>query len=160
MARKTKASPAERLARRSVRQGDCLVWQGCRGRWGYGSIGYDGRTVLTHRLAWELANGRPPAADMCVCHRCDNPACVEPSHLFLGTVADNNADMMRKGRHVSSPGERNGSAKLTRQQVEAILADRRPQHIIAREYNVVQPHVSRIKRTTNWVGIIQAKGGF
>jgi hypothetical protein len=86
----------------------CLEWIGHTGRKGYGSIRANGKNVKTHRLAWELANGPIPDG-LHVLHHCDNPPCCEtdPSeeypegHLFLGTNADNNADMMAKGRFVS-----------------------------------------------------------
>jgi hypothetical protein len=83
----------------------CLEWSGSTDDRGYGRIGIGRKTFLTHRVAWELANGPIPEG-VCVLHHCDNPPCgeTEPSeaypegHLFLGTRADNNADMSTKGR--------------------------------------------------------------
>ncbi len=65
---------------------------------GYGDMHANGRKQYAHRLAWELASGRQIPAGLCVLHKCDNPRCVRPSHLFLGTKADNAHDAMAKGR--------------------------------------------------------------
>lgn len=76
-------------------------WEVRRGeidRKGYGIIYHRGSRHLTHRVSYMLAHG-PFAAEMCVCHRCDNPPCVRPDHLFLGTREDNIRDMVKKGRH-------------------------------------------------------------
>lgn len=96
---------------------ECWPWLGARtaaGGAGYGQIRHRGRLLLAHRVAWILTNGPVPTG-LCVLHKCDNPACCNLAHLFLGTHAENIADMVEKGRQAR--GQRNGSHKLTADQV-------------------------------------------
>ena len=92
-----------RLAAKTLppNESGCRIFVGAKHPFGYGQIGLGRRgdgIEQAHRVAWTLANGPVPAG-LCVCHTCDVPACVEVSHLFLGTKADNNRDMCAKGRH-------------------------------------------------------------
>ena len=80
----------------------CWLWTGYRNRGGYGELKHRGKRVLAHRLSWRLAHGNLPAS-LHVLHRCDNPACVRPEHLFLGTNQDNVADRIAKGRPGGRP---------------------------------------------------------
>ena len=91
-------SVAERLAAGLVRMPNgCLEWTRGLGWFGYGKISIKGQATGTHRVAWELANGPIPDG-LHVCHKCDNPPCCDPTHLFLGTAADNAADRSAKSR--------------------------------------------------------------
>lgn len=80
----------------------CWEWTASRNRKGYGEIRQDGVIAKAHRVSWELTYGPIPEG-LLVCHHCDNPPCVRPDHLFLGTVADNTADMVAKGRQAWDP---------------------------------------------------------
>ena len=116
---------AERFFSHVEKTDGCWLWTGSTDVFGYGKMTMrkpNKRPVATHRISWEIHFGAIPAG-LLVCHKCDNPPCVNPDHLFLGTHADNNADMMRKGRQVITPmpGEKNQSAKLTEDQAREAI---------------------------------------
>lgn len=99
---------------------DCWLWTASLNRPnGYGNIVWKGKRWKTHRLAWVLEFGDIPEG-LEVCHKCDVKRCVRPSHLFLGTHADNMADMVRKGKSPNNKGDKNPNSKLTYAQVETI----------------------------------------
>src|SRR6185503_17639450 len=85
---------------------ECWPWSRSCHRKGYGQFAIGRKKIETHRVAWILSNGKIEG-ELCVLHKCDNPPCCNPSHLFLGTLADNNKDMMEKGRQAR--GEKLGS---------------------------------------------------
>lgn len=103
----------------------CWLWTANRNRNGYGTLKVGSRrdatrrTMLAHRKAWELMRGQIPPGS-CVLHRCDNPPCCNPAHLFLGTQADNLADMHAKGRGRGPVGRRNSRARFNEMSVRVI----------------------------------------
>lgn len=90
-------STQDRFWERVSRSSRCWIWTGAHDRAGYGWMRIDGIIIGAHRIAWELAYGPIPDG-LLVCHHCDNPTCVRPSHLFLGDHQDNYDDMVTKGR--------------------------------------------------------------
>ncbi|MDR2506585.1 MAG: HNH endonuclease [Candidatus Accumulibacter sp.] len=137
----------------------CLEWTGytvkSNGREShrYGRIKVGGRDILAHRYAYKLAHGEIPRG-MSVCHRCDNPKCCNPEHLFLGTHRQNMGDMAAKGRaaRISNPkptGEKSPTAKLLDTQIEEIRARRAAGETVtslAAAYGVHHSYVSRLAR--------------
>lgn len=122
----------------------CWIWTGCTIRHGYGVINAfpRSRSLKAHRLSWELHYGSIPEG-MCVLHKCDNPPCVNPSHLFLGTQTDNMQDMIRKRRHVGG-----NYRKLTDDQVRAIRRRWAEGNVtrvaLALEYGVTRGHIHNL----------------
>lgn len=96
--------------------GNCWEWVGHRNNYEYGQIRINRRDMRTHRLSREIANGPIPEG-LFVLHKCDNPPCVRPDHLRIGTNADNVRDMMAKGRYVAPHRGYGGNAKLSVDQV-------------------------------------------
>ncbi len=140
---------------------ECWIWRGSRNEKGYGQIRIAGRAFKAHRIAYELCMGRRAGQDLFVCHKCDNPPCVNPAHLFLGTASDNARDSADKGRQKNQKhpemrplGERHPMAKLdwaTVRQVRALYADGgHSQPALSRRFGVSQSHIQRIVTGQNW----------
>lgn len=126
----------------------CWLWLGSVADDGYGRMRVGGgRRVRAHRLALELFAASAPG-DHLVCHRCDQPTCVNPAHLFVGTNADNLADMARKGR--STRGGRNPNARLSPLDVAAIRASTATNEAVARRFGISATHASRIRNNHAW----------
>ena len=103
---------------------DCWEWVGCIQGQGYGNFWVAGKYYRAHRLSYQMFNGLIVDRDVFVCHRCDNPRCVNPEHLFAGSAQDNTNDMMAKGRNADfsgrSVGVKNNNCFLTEDQARAI----------------------------------------
>lgn len=134
----------------------CWLWKGSRLKAGYGQIGSGGkygRPFLAHRVSWEIHFGPIPEG-LCVLHHCDNPPCVNPYHLFLGTHADNAHDREIKGRGNCAFGESAGAAKLTANEVIQIRETYAKGDILkkdlAKQYPVCAGQIGNIIRGKKW----------
>jgi hypothetical protein len=126
---------------------ECWPWQGARNAKGYGLFSVRPKMFKAHRFAWQIEQGDP--AGLFVCHSCDNRACCNPDHLWLGTHADNMRDMVAKGRSACV----RGNAKLTPKQVVAIRDDPRTSREIATEYGVSYSTICAVRNGQNWKGV-------
>ena len=132
----------------------CWEWTAVKNRDGYGRLRVNGTMVLAHRLAYAHFIGEIPAG-MVILHRCNNPGCVNPDHLRVGTQGENIAHCIASGRRAK--GERNGAAKLTTQEVIRIRTDYASGKIyqweLAEQAGVNQSMVSRIVRREKWTNV-------
>ena len=162
MSRDITPREARLYAHMHVAESGCWEWTGATVNGGYGVMGIGRRgegNVRVHRLAWEIWRGPIPDG-MWVLHRCDNPPCFRPDHLFLGSHADNMADMTAKRRHRTqvrpesiARGERHGSAKLSEEEVRAIRAlhaEGRTAAAIADQYGLSASTIGAIVRREGW----------
>ena len=129
----------------------CWLWLGAMGVNGYGQmhIKTNGkwRMGYAHRISWEIHNGPIPDKKH-ILHKCDNPSCANPHHLFIGDQSSNMKDKVRKGRHPR--GEDCSYSRLTENDIKKIRNDKRTQAEIGNEYGVTQGMISRIKLYKAW----------
>jgi hypothetical protein len=145
---------AQRLDHRTDKSGGpdaCWPWIGANIAARYGVIHWEGKRQLAHRLTWRETRGPIPPG-LHILHKCDNPPCCNPSHLFLGTSADNHRDMVSKGRAWTAGlrGEAHGCAKLTEAKVREIRAAKGSQEAIAAQFGVCRATVSHIRNRRLW----------
>lgn len=147
-----KSDPIGRFWTKVDKTGGCWFWTAHRDTKGYGKFnaGDGPSTWVAHRYSWTLANGPIPDG-LTVCHRCDNPPCVNPAHLFLGTNADNTADRDAKLR--MARGTRNARSKLTPEQVQRIremFTAGRSNRLIALDFGVREASIYQIRHGLTW----------
>jgi len=138
---------------------DCWKWIGSTtGKTGYGQMKWDGRLQVASRIAWQITHGVIPKG-LFVLHKCDNPKCVNPNHLFLGTKQDNMDDMKYKGRSPNNAGEFNPSAKLKKLQVDEIrdrYAKGERQSELGKKYGVTRQTIWQVVHNIHW-GVTNGK---
>ena len=147
--------PIERFESRIKKSENCWEWNGGKSVLGYGRFWLDGRDQRAHRVSYQFYVGEIPDG-LNVCHRCDNPGCVNPDHLFLGTTTDNARDRMNKGRGFRPTGERHHMAKLTEEKVKEIRArhsDGARGDDLAKEFCVSEPTISMIVCGHIWANV-------
>lgn len=159
-------APIEERFRKAIQkdsESGCWNWMGSKGQNGYGFIYWNGKNWRAHRLSFAIHNGPIPSGKF-VCHKCDNPRCVNPDHLFAGTPRDNWLDALSKrrgfivstcGKRADGSGEQNGSAKLTWVQVVCIRAEREAgekQSVLAERYGISRTQVHNIVHRKKWTG--------
>lgn len=134
------------------RRGDCWIWDGNKPGGRHGHFCMEGTTVKAHRWIYQFL--REPIPDgLVVRHRCDNPQCVNPSHLETGTYADNTADMYMRGRAPNRKGSNHPLAVLSDEDVRAIrrmAGCGKPQWAIARQYGISRQQAGKIIRRESW----------
>lgn len=133
----------------------CWLWTAStKGRHSnYGSFKYNGKTAFAHRVAYLLSKG-PIGPKECVCHKCDNPLCVNPEHLFLGSQIDNIADRTKKNRSAQPKGALNPASKITQEQANLIRELYKTgdlsQTALSAQFGVSQVQISNIVNNKSW----------
>ena len=129
----------------------CWEWLGGINKDGYGKFKIGGATILAHRMSYELAVGEIPPMHF-VCHTCNNPSCVNPVHLWIGTVSDNNRDAIAKGRQLIR-----NNAKIDVKTVKAIRQEYKEKHTshrkLAEKFNISKAQITRILNNQSWTWI-------
>jgi hypothetical protein len=145
-----RGSPLERFWSKVNKTPTCWVWTAAKANKGYGVMRIDGKNIRAHIFSYEVHLG-PVLDGVFVCHRCDNPPCVNPQHLFLGTNHENVKDMVSKKRHTY--GEKNPQSKLTEYDVMGIFKSKSEgmrNSDIARVVGVSQTTICQILKGNRW----------
>lgn len=147
-------TPTERFFKYVKQSPECWEWVGSKCKNGYGRLNVNGTPVLASRLSFQIHHGSIPQG-LNVCHKCDNPACVNPKHLFLGTQQDNVDDMKAKGRerHRCLAGEQHPNSRLTVDAVRAIRASTETGVELSRRFNISLTVIYDIRNGKIWRGV-------
>lgn len=142
---------SERFWEKVDKNGSCWLWLGSVSS-GYGRFSFKGESVLAHRVSWFLAHDFYPPKDKEICHSCDNPACVNPSHLWIGTHTDNMKDCKNKRRNslIRPVGENHGNARLKDREVIEIRNSSEKGVVLARRYKVSTQLISKVRKNEIW----------
>jgi len=134
------------------RPNDCWIWLLCKDKDGYGQFNFNKKRLRAHRVSFLLAN-KTIKKSLLVCHKCNNPPCVNPKHLYAGTQADNDLDAVRAGTKYyvqSKVGTAHHSNKLTKDQVIFILGSKLSGSCLAKMFGVSNMLISKIRRRSIW----------
>lgn len=127
----------------------CFLWTGTLSKKGYGQFTYERKSRLAHRLSYQLYVGPIPDG-LCVLHHCDNPSCVNPEHLWLGTNYDNVMDRVAKNRSSRPRGSLSGKAKYNQEIIEYIRSSPKSLRALQRELGITFGYISQIRNYKCW----------
>ena len=143
------SSDLERFWSKVDTNGDCWTWIAGLVHDGYGRFWLNGSTYRANRVSYFIQHDIDPGEEL-VCHTCDNPGCVRPDHLWLGSDRDNRLDCIQKDRDADRRGSKHGASKLTEKNVEAILTSSKSQVTLAQQYGISAGIVSEIQHGKRW----------
>ncbi len=133
---------------------ECWPWTGSKNKKGYGEVSFDGKVRKAHRMAFVFSGNKLTKDKPLVCHKCDNPSCCNPAHLFAGNNTDNMVDMAKKHRYSDTRGEKNGRAKISYREAMEIRdickSKAMKQRDIAKAYGVGKSTVNYINTGAIW----------